>query len=89
MQTYNNVLVNTIPLNYHPTRLQELVYSQLINLNTREIMLIYEMIQLFRKPKEIKIETERGFPFLKVQQALKNVQGNLSNDIISERDERL
>jgi len=89
MQTYNNILINRIPLNFQPTRLQELVYSQLIDLNTREIMLVYEMIQLIRQPKVIKNEPKRSFPFFNVQQALKNIQGNLSYDIIAEREERL
>jgi len=77
MQTYDNLLINKIPSNFQPTRLQELVYSQLANLSTREIMLVYEMIQLIRQPKDIKNEPKRSFPFLNVQQALKNIQGNL------------
>jgi len=84
MLTTANIPTNFAPANYQPTRLHELVYSKLSEMNTREIMLIYEMIQLLHPQKKPtrQVETPANFPFDTIQKALKNVHGSMSDEII-------
>ena len=91
MQVKQNLVSNISAIPYYPTRLHELVYSELIDLNTQEMILIHEMIRLIRQPKDVKNHTIKtnDFSFSTVQEALKNVPANLSDDIISEREETL
>jgi len=92
MDTLNK---NTLTSNFgnvtYP-RMYELVNSQILALDIRELMVVYEMIKLIKFPKEnIKKEPENyNFSFLRVQQALKGIIGNLSDDIINiEREDRV
>ena len=78
--------------NSQNTHIYELINAQIADLDIRELMLIYEMIQLIKQPKSAKMQKKgtNGFPFLQVQEALKGVTGNLSDDIINiEREERI
>jgi hypothetical protein len=87
----NNISAQNMVHTTYP-RMYEIVNSQLLELNIRELMLVYEMIRLIKQPKEpIKMETEIiNFPFLQVQEALKGITGNLSDDIINiEREDRV
>ena len=64
--------------------------EELNNLSDKEIMIIYEMV-LDLKERSIKKKDKKSgkFSYLKVQKALKNIKGNLSDDIISNREDRI
>jgi len=92
MQTINaNILTQNMVHTTYP-RIYEIVNSQLLELNMHELMLVYEMIRLIKQPHESKKEETEifNFPFQKVQEALKGISGNLSDDIINiEREDRV
>ena len=67
----------------------ELVNSQLLELDEKELILVHEMINHIKRPGEkkepIKFDTKI---FIEVQQALQGIPGNFSDDIINiEREE--
>jgi len=73
------------------SRIYEIVNSELLELDLRELMLVYEMIWLIKQPKETKkSESGSNLPFLRVQEALKGITRNLSDNINNiERADRL
>jgi hypothetical protein len=92
METFNKNNLNQNFANITFPKMYEIVNSQILELNFRELMVVYEMINLFKQQKEKPvIETKKNdLPFLKVQEALKGITGSLSDDIINfEREERV
>ncbi|MBI4645776.1 MAG: hypothetical protein HY738_04025 [Bacteroidia bacterium] len=92
MEPLNNRLLSQDITHSMYLRMYELVNSQLVDLNSRELMMIYEMIQLLKYPKEsvTQAKSSTELPFLRVQEALKGITNNISDDIINiEREDRV
>ena len=92
MEVLNSNITNENKFNPDNSQIFELVTAQLQELEPSELMLVYEMIHLIKRPKETarNEKSTRDFPFFQVQEALKGISGNLSDDIIDiDRGDRL
>ncbi len=69
--------------------LQNLILKEIAELNNYEVMIIYEIVQLLRNNKKNIKPEKKHYDFSKVQELLKDIHGNLSDDIINYREERL
>ncbi|MCH8317867.1 MAG: hypothetical protein IIA88_05120 [Bacteroidetes bacterium] len=64
--------------------------EELNNLSDKEIMIIYGIVLNMKDRRIKKKDKESGkFSYLKVREALKNIKGNLSDDIVSNREDRI
>lgn len=91
METFNKNIMNKNFANITFSKMYEIVSSQILELDFRELIVVYDMINLIKQQKEKTIsDIKTDLPFLKVQDALKNITGNLSEDIINfEREDRI
>ncbi len=92
METFNKNIMNKNFANITFSKMYEIVNSQILELDFRELIVVYDMINLIKQQKEKTISDNKksDLPFFKVQDALKNITGNLSEDIINfEREDRI
>ena len=92
MEVLNSNITDENMFNPGNSQIFELVTAQLQGLKPSELLLVYEMIHFIKRPKEVtkNDKSTRNFPFVHVQEALKGISGNLSDDIIDiDRGERL
>ena len=69
-------------------QLKEKLIKEIDKLSLRELVEIYNLI-LVLKSQKIDKESTAKQGYLRVRNALKNYRGNISDEIIAEREERL
>jgi len=67
--------------------IKEKTIQELESLNNNDLRVIYDIIKTLKRKDESKKYS--GKSYLKVREALKNVQGSLSTDIINSRRDRI
>ena len=70
------------------TKLKEQAINDLSQLDSIEVAKIYELIQFFKEKKNLVPHT-KSFAYLTVREALQNCPDSLSDDVCSDREERL
>lgn len=71
-------------------KLQENVIKEFNDLSSREMMLIYDMILNFKERKNYKPKKKAtSFSYKSIRNCLSSIKGSLSEDIISNRKDRI
>ncbi len=69
--------------------IKEKTIKELDNLNTSKLLALYDIILSWKSSKEEKKNYNNSKSYLEVREILKNINGNLSEDIILMREERI